>query len=758
MRPYWTILRDSFHEAMVSRVLWVLLVFITLFLAALAPIGVTDQAGFYLSDDEISDPAGLIRLMKSQSEMIGASPGSRIWSRLNDDLRKRLESPPPTSDTAAYQWAMGNRLREELNRMLAQRDFYDEKAWEKTPVRREARDLLSRGLDTLPSDELSRFNRLALEAAYPGYIAAIGRKQTRFTYAGYDISIIPPMDLSTLRLALNGTLQTFMHLLLGVGGVIVAIIVTSPIIPHTYEPGAIDLLLSKPVSRSLVFLTKFFGGCAFTGLNAAYMIGGLWLILGVRLGVWNQKLLWCIPLYLFLFSIYYAVSGIVGLLWRNAIISVVMTVVFWGVCFSLGVTKGLLEQLLMNPQRVIQLIPADETLLASNQQGQLLRWADDQKQWVEIFSAGGQQQRFQASNILGMTRISPVYDPRTKRLLAIVNPSNGNPLWIGRQDQGWRRSAGASLPSAAEALFLESDGSLLAVSPLGVFRMQGDAESKPKTAEILGFKIPLKDNGGRFVEASPMLPLYTPLSAAQNLSRNEMAMFDGRKLLLLEEGKNDAFRVRKELDFDPPQIGLVAYSGSTLMLAFETGEVRIYDPSDLKLLETFEAEKKSPPRMAIASPDGRWFAVVYHDGRMWLYDAKQREVCKVPISGQGNISAVTFNEKNRLLVVDRLTRVTEYVPADWKLVSRLEPTPTFMEGAYRYSIEPLYRVFPKPGELNDLVLYILTDENTVPIGGASRDLRAARQTIDVSGIIWSNLAFLAVVLGIGCVYVAKKDF
>ena len=74
-----------------------------------------------------------------------------------------------------------------------------------------------------------------------------------------------------------------------------------------------------------------------------------------------------------------------------------------------------------------------------------------------------------------------------------------------------------------------------------------------------------------------------------------------------------------------------------------------------------------------------------------------------------------------------------------------------------YVIAPLYKIFPKPGELNDLVVYILTDENTLPMGGPSRDLRSARQTIDVSGIVTSNLAFLAVVVGHPAVsYVAAR--
>ena len=104
----------------------------------------------------------------------------------------------------------------------------------------------------------------------------------------------------------------------------------------------------------MLFLAKFVGGCAFIAINAAYFIGGLWLILGVRLGLWNERLLLAIPLYLFLFAIYYGVSSLAGIVWRNAIVSVVMAVVFWLVCFMLGTATGLVEQLSLNPRRFIR--------------------------------------------------------------------------------------------------------------------------------------------------------------------------------------------------------------------------------------------------------------------------------------------------------------------------------------------------------------------------------------------------------------------
>jgi hypothetical protein len=71
---------------------------------------------------------------------------------------------------------------------------------------------------------------------------------------------------------------------------------------------------------------------------------------------------------------------------------------------------------------------------------------------------------------------------------------------------------------------------------------------------------------------------------------------------------------------------------------------------------------------------------------------------------------------------------------------------------------PLYTVF-LPGQLNDTVNGVLTSQDT-KIAGLRLDNNSASPPakVDVWGPVWSNLAFLAVVLLISCVYIARKDF
>ena len=61
--------------------------------------------------------------------------------------------------------------------------------------------------------------------------------------------------------------------------------------------------------------------------------------------------------------------------------------------------------------------------------------------------------------------------------------------------------------------------------------------------------------------------------------------------------------------------------------------------------------------------------------------------------------------------------------------------------------------------------WIVTGEKSVAIendqnqnGGIRGNLEAERVTFNVWNAIFSNLAFIAVMLGLGCLYIARSDF
>jgi len=757
MRPYLAIIRDSFREALVSRVLWILLAIITLVLAALVPLGFVEEAGSVLTNEDVLDRDKLMAKIVAQGSASEPSPGKRIWELLPEGTQRSMAN---TSGDRAVQRFRFPAFFDKLREMITQRDFYREADWAKTPLPAAAKALKDRGLDKLADDELARFNRLALDAAFPDEIAPIPPKQVQLAYFHWELGVPLPVSPEQLYPAINQLVVAALTMLLGVAGVFIAVMVTASMIPQTFEAGSVDLLLSKPIDRGGLFLAKFVGGCAFIAINAAYFIGGLWLILGVRFGLWNERLLLAIPLYLFLFAIYYGVSALAGIVWRNAIVSVVMAVLFWFVCWLLGTATGLVETLSLNPRRFVTVTTAGDTILAVNSQGETFRWDDASSDWQKVFASRDAQMPFG----LGGRLIGPVYDPAGQRILAVRYGMPGfspmqasSKLLVGNRDDDFRREEGVNVPDGVSGLYLTPQKSVLAVSQQGIYRLEGDLSAKQQDINVFGLHIPLPEKGGRFVNVGPAVQMRPLLSNSFDPVDGALALFDGHRLALFAPDAAGKYAKTHDVEFDRKLPGEVALVKGGVILALE-GEVRRYDRA-LKLVETISVWPQSIPESAATSPEGQYAAVVYRDGRLWLYDAAESKVLTPSIVGQGDVSAVAFDAKT-MYAVDQLTRVTRYNLGTFHRARDWQGAWPLAEKIYRYALEPLYTVFPKPSQLNQTVTYALTSGDAQPGGlrfdnnGPSGNL----QKLDVWGPIWSNLAFLVAVLALSCVIVYRKDF
>lgn len=148
------------------------------------------------------------------------------------------------------------------------------------------------------------------------------------------------LDFSGFRQPLGQLIYTLESTLLnGLGAwilLISGVIVTAGFIPNMLRKGAIDILLTKPLSRPLILFYKYLGGLCFVFLITTVAIGGVWLAIGLRTGVWAPGILLSIFGITFYFAILYACSTLVGVLTRNAIVSIVLTIVFWFLVWLIG--------------------------------------------------------------------------------------------------------------------------------------------------------------------------------------------------------------------------------------------------------------------------------------------------------------------------------------------------------------------------------------------------------------------------------------
>ena len=77
---------------------------------------------------------------------------------------------------------------------------------------------------------------------------------------------------------------------------------------------------------------------------------------------------------------------------------------------------------------------------------------------------------------------------------------------------------------------------------------------------------------------------------------------------------------------------------------------------------------------------------------------------------------------------------------------------------YNWGVNPLYQINPKPSALDNAMGYLLSGNETQSMSLVTNDMKQAQAEIDVWRPIFTNLAFVGVMLLIGCVYVARKEF
>jgi hypothetical protein len=118
--------------------------------------------------------------------------------------------------------------------------------------------------------------------------------------------------------------------------ILVGVVISSFFIPNMLRKGTIDMLLAKPIRRPTLLIYKYIGGLSFVFLNSALAIGGTWLVLGLRSGVWAPGFLMTIGTLTFFFAILYSVSALFAVLTRSAIVAILMTCLIWVLLWCVG--------------------------------------------------------------------------------------------------------------------------------------------------------------------------------------------------------------------------------------------------------------------------------------------------------------------------------------------------------------------------------------------------------------------------------------
>ncbi len=108
-------------------------------------------------------------------------------------------------------------------------------------------------------------------------------------------------------------------------GTLLGLFATMPLINGFLEHGRVDLLLSKPLSRPRLLLGHLAGVWITVFLLSAYLVGGVWLSLSVKTGVWMPRVLMAIPIITVMFAVMYSVILTIAIATRSSGLGLVIT-------------------------------------------------------------------------------------------------------------------------------------------------------------------------------------------------------------------------------------------------------------------------------------------------------------------------------------------------------------------------------------------------------------------------------------------------
>ena len=107
--------------------------------------------------------------------------------------------------------------------------------------------------------------------------------------------------------------------------ILLALFASAPLFTTLLDDGHVALLLSKPMSRTHVLGGHLLAVCGSMLVLIAYLLGGVWLLLALKTGVWMPSFLLSIVVVAAMFAVMYAVVVLVGILSQSTALALIMT-------------------------------------------------------------------------------------------------------------------------------------------------------------------------------------------------------------------------------------------------------------------------------------------------------------------------------------------------------------------------------------------------------------------------------------------------
>ncbi|HEY1786221.1 MAG TPA: hypothetical protein VGG30_11750 [Pirellulales bacterium] len=181
--------------------------------------------------------------------------------------------------------------------------------------------------DFLPRSDRDASDTAKLKAS--GVVVASGDLRLAFGMIRIPLNRDSKSAVHFLELVLAGGVADTLGLLL-------TLIWTAGFLPGFLDTRAITVLLAKPVPRWLLLSGKYFGVLAFVFGYATLFVVGTWLAIGLRTGIWDAAYLYTIVLLVLHFAMFFSVSTLLAVCFRNTVVCVFGSIVFWLLAWSIN--------------------------------------------------------------------------------------------------------------------------------------------------------------------------------------------------------------------------------------------------------------------------------------------------------------------------------------------------------------------------------------------------------------------------------------
>ncbi len=107
------------------------------------------------------------------------------------------------------------------------------------------------------------------------------------------------------------------------------LIITASFVPDMLKKGHIDLILSKPISRTKIIFGQFLAGIILVFVSFLFLLGIIWFIVSLKTGYWNFSFLYSILWFTLIFAVLYSAVILIGILSRSSILTIIINLLLF---------------------------------------------------------------------------------------------------------------------------------------------------------------------------------------------------------------------------------------------------------------------------------------------------------------------------------------------------------------------------------------------------------------------------------------------